>query len=88
MRLTMQSCSNTSFFSEQAKILRKSIEEDKWYLSEREGHDVGWAAAESHFFRTYFSGFAAGFKACYCSLTCPLRRNCDLAKPWLLDEKH
>lgn len=72
-------CTNSDFFADQARILRRSIEEDKWYLSEQEGHDVGWKAAEEHFFRTYFSGFAAGFRACYCSLTCPIRNNCTLS---------
>ena len=72
-------CSNGDFFIAQAHILQTCIEEDKWYLSEQEGHDVGWQVAEDHFFQTYFCGFAAGFRACYCSLTCPIRKDCSLS---------
>jgi hypothetical protein len=80
-----QSCTNPNFFRLQSIILQKSIQEDKWYMSEREGKDVGWEAAEQHFFQTYFAGFAAGFKAAYCALTCPNRNNCQQAQQWLYD---
>lgn len=76
-------CINDDFFKVQSQVLRKSIEEDKWYLSEQEGRDVGWDAAEQHFISTYFCGFAAGFKAAFCSMICPNRKNCQQAQQWL-----
>jgi len=76
-------CNNKDFFVIQAKIMQKAIEEDKWILSEKEGHDVGWNAAQEHFFKTFFSGFAAGFRVSYCALICPFREDCKQAQKWL-----
>ena len=50
--------------------LREEIERDKWYLSEKEGHDIGWEAAEQHYINTHLNGWAAGFKSCYCNQVC------------------
>jgi hypothetical protein len=83
--MPQQVCSNKEFFVMQAKIMERAIEEDKWYLSEAQHHDVGWEVAKEHFFKTYSSGFAAGFKACYCALTCPARRGCALAQQWKVE---
>jgi hypothetical protein len=77
-----QVCDNKDFFVVQAKIIHNAIDEDKWYLSEQEYHDVGWDVAEKHFLLTYFSGFAAGFRASYCSLVCPFRQDCLQAERW------
>jgi hypothetical protein len=80
-----QSCTNSDFFVDQAKIIKKAIDEDKWFLSEREHRDVGWEKAEHHFIQTYFAGFTAGFRISYCSLICPNRYNCNEAEKWLKD---
>jgi hypothetical protein len=56
------------------KDLRAEIEKDKWYLSEREGHDVGWKVAERHFIENYLDSWAEGYKKCYCRNVC--RESC------------
>ena len=78
-----QVCTNRDFFILQAKIMQHAIEEDKWYLSEEQHQDVGWAAAEEHFLRVYASGFNAGYRACYCALHCPYRKDCEQAQRWI-----
>ena len=78
-------CNNEEFFAVQSKVMEKSIAEDKWYLSEKEGKDVGWEIAKEHFYETYFAGFAAGFRVSYCTLVCPHRHNCSEAQKWLND---
>jgi hypothetical protein len=80
-----QVCTNKDFFVVQSRVIQKSIEEDKWYLSEQQGKDVGWEMAKEHFINTYFAGFAAGFRASYCTLTCPLRHDCAFAKKFIND---
>jgi hypothetical protein len=69
-------CHNKDFFLKQADVIRRCIEEDKWYLSEKAGRDVGWEAAYDHFMKTFVAGFAAGFRACYCGMICPMRQQC------------
>ena len=78
-----QTCTNRDFFVIQAKIMERAISENKWYLSEKEHHDVGWEAAEDDFLRFYSSGFNAGYRACYCGLHCPNRHECAQAQLWL-----
>ena len=80
---TLDRCVSPEVFTYQAQVIQKSIEEDKWYLSEQAGHDVGWQAAEEHFIKTYLNGFAAGFRASYCGFVCYHRHNCLLAKKYL-----
>ena len=77
-----KTCENKQFFVVQAEILKKAIEEEKWYLSESERRDVGWEAAEEHFISTISSGFMAGFRVAYCSLICPLKDTCEIARKW------
>lgn len=87
----IDNCVSEDVFTVQAELIKKCIEEDKWYLSEQEskklGHpvDVGWAAAEQHFYQTYLNGFAAGFRASFCGFVCPVRKRCNLAKKYIKD---
>ena len=76
-------CTNKDFFVTQANIMHRAIEEDKYYLSEQEHHDVGWQFAEEHFLRVYASGFNAGYRACYCALYCSCKRDCVQAQRWM-----
>jgi hypothetical protein len=76
-------CESDSFFTVQAQSIQKCIEEHKWFLSEKAGHDVGWVEAEENFLDTYFMGFAAGFRASYCGSVCSLRHECEMAKKYL-----
>ena len=75
-------CKNKQFYVVQAKIIKAAIEEKKWYLSEKEHHDIGWDAAEEEFIQTISAGFTAGFRVAYCSMVCPLRETCEVAKKW------
>lgn len=72
-------CLNREFFQLQAKIVQRCIDEDKWYLSEQPG-DVGWDKAEQHFLQRYMPGFAVGFRAAYCGLMCPMRKECETGR--------
>lgn len=55
---------------EEKEDLKEEIEKDKWYLSEKVGHDVGWQEAEKHFINNYLNAWAEGLKICYCNLVC------------------
>lgn len=76
-------CIDQQVFTFQAQVLKKSIEEHKWYLSEKAGHDVGLEIAQEHFFKTYLNGFAAGFRASYCGFVCLKRHTCRIAQRYL-----
>ncbi len=54
----------------EVKALREEIERDKYYESEKKGHDIGWAEAERHYIDTHLNGWAKGWKDCYCSQVC------------------
>jgi hypothetical protein len=59
-------------------VLRKEINKNKYYLSQKEHHDVGWKEAEKDFLEHYLKTWAAGFKAAYCNYICDVRNNCGL----------
>jgi hypothetical protein len=46
--------------------IAEAIDEDKWYLSERAGRDVGYRIAELHFIDHFLCTFARGFRVDYC----------------------
>lgn len=79
-------CINKDVFTYQANVIKHSIEEDKWYLSEKAGYDVGWKIAEDHFIQTYLMGFAAGFRSSFCGFVCPKRFDCVIAKKYLIEK--
>lgn len=58
--------------------LERAINDNKWYLSEREHKDVGWNAAEYDFLENHLKSWAAGFKVCYCNYVCPNREDCKM----------
>jgi len=49
--------------------------ENKWYLSQRAGHDVGSTAAEWDFINHHVEAFADQFRATFCGL-CSHRGEC------------
>lgn len=59
--------------------LRKALEENKWYLSEREGHDVGEQRATEDFLQNHFDRFAAEVRLAFCEHECSQHENCPLA---------
>ncbi|OGV91222.1 MAG: hypothetical protein A3K19_23435 [Lentisphaerae bacterium RIFOXYB12_FULL_65_16] len=67
------------YMAEQERGLRKAIDEDKWYLSERAGHDVGFFAAEEDFCQYHLDRFARIFRIEFCRHRCPERDKCELA---------
>lgn len=50
--------------------LQKEIIKDKYYESEKQGHDIGWHEAEKHYIHTHLKGWASGWKDCYCRNVC------------------
>ncbi len=73
-------CSNLrGYLAQQRDYLRRAIDENKWYLSERQGHDVGIAAAQQHFIENHFDRVAHDFRLNYCRGACVLRTECPVA---------
>lgn len=76
--------SNCRFFREytakQKQHLIDAINEEKWYMSEREGRDVGFDAAMNRFIESHLDRFASDFRIQFCREECPLRRECELAR--------
>ncbi|NOY80417.1 MAG: hypothetical protein GXP31_05350 [Kiritimatiellaeota bacterium] len=76
----MSSCPFFQVFMEaQLRRLEAAIAENKWYLSERAGFDVGYEAAEEDFRRHHLARFAREFRVRYCLGTCPGRNYCEMA---------
>ncbi len=63
----------------QLRRLEAAIDENKWYLSERAGYDVGYEAAEEDFRRRHLEQFAREFRMRYCLGLCPGRDRCEMA---------
>ncbi|MCK5043847.1 hypothetical protein KAR52_02495 [Candidatus Pacearchaeota archaeon] len=61
-------------------MLRKEISKNKYYLSQKEHHDVGWKVAEKDFVEHYLDTWATGFKAAYCNYICPAKDSCIVKK--------
>jgi len=64
----------------QSQALRKEIELHKWYLSEQNGRDVGWAAAEVNYLERHFGRFAREFRYKFCHDQCERADYCDMWK--------
>jgi hypothetical protein len=75
-------CVNTDVITKQSELLKRCIEEEKWFLSEKAGFDVGFEAAEKSFILKYFKGFAATWRVIYCGLVCPLRHECIIGNKY------
>ncbi len=67
------------YISEERESLQTAIEENKWYLSERAGHDVGRKAAEWDFINHHIDAFADHFRAAFCG-QCKCRGDCLLCE--------
>jgi hypothetical protein len=73
-------CESKEVLIKQVELLKKCIEEHKYYLSEKIGVDVGWDFAEQDFLFKYGKGFFIAWRAMYCSLACPFREDCTIGK--------
>jgi len=58
---------------------QKAVEENKWYLSEQRGQDVGEQAATRDFLQNHFDRFAEEVRAHFCEHECRRQKNCPLA---------
>lgn len=73
----MSSCKHLKELLEAERpALKKEIDRDKWFESEKVGHDIGLQRAEEHYIDTHLEGWASGFRACYCLRVCQ-EVNCD-----------
>jgi len=68
------------YMQEQERRLREAIDENKWYMSERAGYDVGYEAAEYDFAIHHLDRFAHEFRVEFCGARCPARWNCELGR--------
>ncbi|MBN2452583.1 MAG: hypothetical protein JXR77_19525 [Lentisphaeria bacterium] len=85
----MNRCFSALAFSlAQREHLRRAIDEDKWYLSEAAGRDVGWQVALEHFSQYHLHRVAAEFRLTFCTHECPSRGNCDLCERILEMNSH
>lgn len=76
----MASCGNFHhFMAEQKRLLEKALAENKWFLSERSGHDVGELNAFNDFFDKHLNRVAVEFRASFCKCLCQDRHVCQLA---------
>ncbi len=64
----------------QQRELRIALDENKWYLSERAGYDVGMAVALDDFCRYHLDRFAHEFRIRFCGRVCPARQSCAGAR--------
>lgn len=68
------------FMQAQQSFLKKAIDENKWYLSEQAGRDVGLAPALDHFWQNHLDRVAHDFRMQYCQAECAERGSCDLGR--------
>ena len=59
--------------------MEQAIDENKWYLSEAAGRDVGPMVAEMDFHHSHLPRVAATFRSLHCTGLCPARAQCELA---------
>lgn len=64
--------------SKERLALEREINRNKYYLSQKAGHDVGLEIAEKDFVEHYLNIWASGFKAAYCNYVCPDGKECEL----------
>lgn len=67
------------YMAEQERHLRAAIEEEKWYLSEQAGCDVGFEEAMTSFMQHHIDRFAHDFRVRFCRESCSERGQCPLA---------
>ncbi len=66
------------FMLAQRRRFDEALAENKWYLSERAGRDVGVAAAKRDFLERHFERVALQFRAWFCGEACRLRESCEV----------
>lgn len=72
----MSSCRDlTNYLASERRRIYQAIAENKWYLSERAGHDVGYRVAQLDFIERFLPSFAHAFRTEYCA-RCSKGRQC------------
>ncbi len=78
--MSTSGCQNLrDYLAHQREHLRRAIDENKWYLSEREGRDIGLAAAKHHFVEHHLDRVTHDFRVRYCGADCHRRAQCAVA---------
>ena len=65
------------FMSDQKEALYDAIDENKWYLSEKEKVDVGVNVAKSNFLDAHLKKWADEFRKDYCKNKCVKKSECE-----------
>lgn len=74
----MNSCTHlNSLLKEEKEALVKAIDDDKYFLSEKSGYDVGFSEAKKDFINNYLCSWAKEFKKEYCR-HCPDYNVCEI----------
>lgn len=63
--------------------LQEALQENKWFLSELEHHDVGLSAAESDFLDNHCAECGAKWRVKYCRDICEFSDDCELGKAFI-----
>ena len=79
-----QNCVEPAFWRLQAIHYQHALEQHKYYMSQKVGHDVGWDVATADFNTNYMMGFAVGFRIAYCGLVCPRRCLCAIGQTYII----
>ena len=78
---SMSSCRfYREYTDEQGQRLIDAVNEEKWYMSEREGRDVGFETAMQRFIDRHLDHFANDFRIQFCHQKCPMRTGCELSR--------
>ncbi len=73
----MRGCTHfKEFMAEQKVLLQKSLDDNKWFLSEKIGHDVGENTAQNDFMKNHLKRVAAQFREFFCGSRCPDSNDC------------
>jgi len=73
----MQTCLGfREFMTTQRIALKRALQKDKWYESEKAGRDVGERFAEMHFLDVFAMRWARRFRRHYCNRLCEHRHDC------------
>ncbi len=67
------------YLEEFRRRLRQALDENKWYLSERTGRDVGEQAATQDFLQNHFDRFAEEVRTRFCEHECARQKQCPLS---------
>ena len=71
----------------QRERMREAIDEDKWYLSEQAGNDVGSHAAATDFTQQHLPRCAVDWREVYCGTICKYRHSCELGAAMIRKHK-